>query len=142
MNQEREESSSEAEEEPLLSSIVVQTPPVTPSGRPGCALERPSPLNTSSSKKMAISKTPVRPAGESSSQVPLQGYRLINCQEYMQELSEHSECPSCHSRLTLEESLSGRRGLVSKMKTVCANKDCSYEMVMSDPYKNSAKSLN
>ena len=134
----------------------------TPGPSPSSAevpVERPVPVVTASSKKLAIvprcpsvggpagnlrsSCLSMPSAGESSSSVgELRGYRLIKCEEYIQSLSETGKCPTCRSPLTLREELATRRGLVSKLMTSCTNTACDYEIVMSDPRSEGAKSLN
>ena len=70
----------------------------------------------------------------------LRGYRLIDCQQYMTELKKTGLCPTCLSPLTLSEDLTGRRGLVSQLMTVCTNAECTYQIIMSTPQES--KTLN
>ena len=131
-----------------------------PTGNSTSTVERPIPVQLSaSSKKLAISgnrpgpSTSTDPDSEVESEVEsdsesyeyvgkLQGYRLFDCEEYMESLKAHGLCPRCESSLTLSECLIARRGLVSQLKTVCSNSNCDYAVTVSDPYSKKAKSLN
>ena len=70
----------------------------------------------------------------------LRVYHLIDCQQYMTELKKSCLCPTCRSPLTLSEDLTGRRGLVSRLMTVCTNAECTYQIIMSTPQES--KTLN
>ena len=106
--------------------------------------ERPLPVPTASGKKLALSgNLPCSSSLDTESYEyvgKLCGIRLIDCEEYMEHLSETGECPKCHSPLTLSENLVTKRGLVSDLKTICST--CDYAIKMSDPYSHRTKSLN
>ena len=70
----------------------------------------------------------------------LRGYRLIDCQQYMTELKKTGLCPTCLSPLTLSGDLTGRRGLVSWLMTVCTNAEYTYQIIISITQK--FKTLN
>ena len=96
-------------------------------------LASPTPIETSFGKKFAIVRLksldypppppPPLPPRESNSQQQKTGL-----------------CPTCRSPLTLSEDLAGRRGLVSRLMTVCTNAECTYQIIMSTPQES--KTLN
>ena len=126
-------------------------------------VERPIPVETASSKKLAISLSvcPSSPpsrdlrnasqpstssAGEPSVvyEEKLKGYRLVNCERFSQAVSQIGLCSVCKSPLTLKEDLVSRRGLVSKLMISCTNTACKNEALVSDPYSSDkeSKALN
>ena len=108
-----------ASESPVESSLAG---PSTPT--PTVEVERPIPVPLSAShKKIAISgPSSIQELEEDESEFvgELEGYRLINCQEFKKNLEAYGKCPHCKSSLTLSESLATRRGLVSLLRTVCS----------------------
>ena len=125
-------------------------------------VERPTPLETASGKKLAIcprcpsssepSRRGLRSSHPSASSTcesddyvymgELKGYRLVNCERLSQAVSESGVCSGCGSPLTVRENLVSRRGLVSKLVVCCTNIACNREVKISDPYASDAKSLN
>ena len=89
-------------------------------GVPRHAIERPIPLETASSKKLALSPEyastrPPQPStsspGESYHYVgQMKGYRLVSCERFSQAVSKIGLCSVCRSPLTLREDLVSRRG--------------------------------
>lgn len=128
--------------------------------------ERPIPLETASSKKLAISRSfpsssgPSRalqpsstagesePSGSESDSEPLdsvkemKGYRIVDCETLGRVVSEACVCSVCTSPLVVMEVLAQRRGLVSTMKICCTNTECGKESKISDPYSPESKSFN
>jgi len=129
--------------------------------------ERPVPLETVKSKKLAISRSfqvPGGPsqAGASTSQASksdysssesdsdeslkeskrMKGYRPLNCESLGRAVSEVGQCVRCQSPLVVLEDFSQRRGLVSTLKICCTNTKCDKQSKISDPYSSKAKSLN
>ena len=132
--------------------------------------ERPIPLETAKSKKLAISQSfpassgpsrgaasssqPSTTAGESeasgseSDSEPLEsvkemkGYRTVDCETLGRVVSEACVCSVCTSPLVVMEDLAQRRGLVSTLKICCTNTECGKESKISDPYSSQSKSLN
>ena len=108
----------------VFHGIQYQNIPAGPSSRSVEAeLVRPIPMETASSKKLAISPPSctllpsTTRAGESESYDNVgekAGYRLISCERLDQAPSSH-KCSVCLSPCTLEEDLATRRGLVSKL---------------------------
>lgn len=122
-------------------------------------------LETASSKKLAVSPSCPSPqtpapavpfrvlrsqasastslAGEPSSSVgEMKGYRLIDCAELLKGVSGIGLCDACGTRLTVRDNLVARRGLVSKLMICCPNTAYNKESSISDPYSETAKSLN
>ena len=126
-------------------------------------VERPVPIETASSKKLAMSlpcpssgrllrdRTASQPSTSNAGEPEedpreLKGYRLISCEGFSQAVSEIGLCSACHSPLTLKEDLTSRRGLVSKLTICCTNTACNKEAAVSDPFsrktETSSKALN
>ena len=141
--------------------------PAVPPGRPhssggvGEPVERPYPLETASSKKLAISPacpSTSEPSGGSTRRSArlhttagepepdgcgeMKGYRLVSCESLSQAVGKMGVCSECFSPLTVREDLSTRRGLVSKLAICCTNTECGREAKVSDPYSSETKSLN
>ena len=122
--------------------------------------ERPIPVETASSKKLALSPSfsstgepssrdlhssqpRTSSAGESFDYVgKMEGHRLVSCEELSKAVGEIGVCSECGSPLKVKEDLVTRRGLVSKLMICCTNTACSKEVTISDPYSSTAKSLN
>ena len=114
-------------------------------------VERPTPVETASSKKLAISslclssgepstsggdlQAPQLSAssGESSSVGELTGYRLIRCERLSRVVGKIGLCVACGSPLTLREDLVTRKGMVSKLMICCTNTACNKEAAISGP---------
>jgi len=121
--------------------------------------DKPTPLTTSSSKKLALS--PVCSASNHSmilrsETLPcssfsgtndddvgnMEGYRLVNCEALLQAVTIVGVCSSCWSRLTVKEDLAARRGLTSKLTICCSNAKCEKKAAVCDPYTPESKLLN
>lgn len=112
----------------------------TPAPASTSPIDRPVPAATASGKKLALTSPSTSVAGsDDKHEWKLHGYRLIDCETYIENL-KGCKCPKCGFALTLWED-DYRRGLVSKLKTVCTNNRCKYELVMCDPYAPKAKAL-
>ena len=107
-------------------------------GGGGGPVEMPIPLETASSKKLAIS--PACPstsepsggstrrsarlhtiAGEPNGSGEMKGYCLVSCESLSQAVSKVGVCSERFSPLTIRKDLSTRRGLVSKLSICCTN---------------------
>ena len=130
-------------------------------------VERPVPLETAKSKKLAISLSFGGPsqAVASTSQATaagyadsssssdsddelledsklMKGYRAVDCESLGKAVSEVGVCVSCQSPLVVLEDFGQRRGLVSTLKICCTNSECDMESKITNPYSSKAKSLN
>ena len=70
------------------------------------------------------------------------GYRLFRFEKLDAGLSEIGVCVLCKNPLTLDETFTNRKGLVSKMSIVCSNSACSKSVVVSDPTSSEDCRLN
>lgn len=147
-----------------LVNPVRSTPHSTEVEAPAEApVERPTPVETASGKKLATSSrcasmsepsieglrsshpstSSANEASESNDYVgELKGYRLVSCERLSEAVTEIGVCSGCGSPLTFREDLVSRRGLVSKLMICCTSSVCNREVKISDPYASNAKSLN
>ena len=127
-------------------------------------VERPVPVETASSKKLAISprypstggpsghdlRSKAQPSTSSAGEPSeshhyvgkLKGNRLVDCERFSQAVSEIGLCSTCKAPLTLREDFVSRRGLVSKLAICYTNTACNKEAVVSDPYSSESLSVN
>ena len=101
------------------------------------AHERPVPVETASSKKLAISSSMSGPSDQYTTALTttgepcesydyvgkLKGNRIVDCEDVIQALDNIGLCNDCKSPLTLSEDLVTRRGLVSKL-AICLHQYC------------------
>lgn len=129
--------------DPVVPVLPESSEESSTAGPTTSTVERPVPVPLSAChKKFAASGTSSSPVEEDKFLRELEGYRLVNCQEYKRNLEAQGQCPKCNSSLTLSESLPTKRGLVSNLRTVCSNESCHYSVTITDPYSKSTKSLN
>lgn len=135
-------------------------------------VERPVPLETASSKKLAISlrspsfatrvlRSQAAPSTSSADEPSIssgmfedpeseEDYRYVgNLQGYRlldcEDLIQAASglgCLSCGASVKLVEDLSVRRGLTSKLFYQCTNTVCKEDILLSNPYAGKSKSLN
>ena len=72
----------------------------------------------------------------------LEGNRIVGCKGLVRAVSALAVCNGCRAALTVTESLSTRRGLVSRMSLCCSNPECSREALITDPYSKECTDLN
>ena len=72
----------------------------------------------------------------------LKGYRLLNAETLAGALQKVGKCGSCDFPLVLKESISVRRGLVSRLSIECENPACHMLSYISDPYNKDTGAMS
>ena len=72
----------------------------------------------------------------------LEGNHIVECKGLVRAVSALAVCNGCRAALTVTESLSTRRGLVSRMSLCCSNPECSREALITDPYSKECTDLD